>query len=140
MNGYVMCCQNVLEEMKKNKGGVLINVGSHYGVLGPNFSIYEGTTMTMPAAYSLIKGGIVNFSRYLATYYARYNIRVNAICPGGVFNNQPPKFVRKYKKLVPMNRMAEPVDIAGPILFLCSDAAKYITGQAIMVDGGLSAW
>jgi len=140
MNGYFMCCQNVLEEMKKKKKGVLINVGSHYGVLGPNFSIYKGTKMTMPAAYSLIKGGIVNFSRYLATYYAPYNIRVNAVCPGGVFNNQPPKFVKKYKKLVPLNRMATPIDIAGPILFLCSDAASYITGQVIMVDGGLSAW
>lgn len=140
MNGYFMCCQNVLEEMKKNKSGVLINIGSHYGVLGPNFTIYEGTKMTMPAAYSLIKGGIVNFSRYLATYYAPYNIRVNAVCPGGVFNNQPSKFVKKYKKLVPLNRMATPNDIAGPILFLCSDAASYITGQIVMVDGGLSAW
>jgi NAD(P)-dependent dehydrogenase (short-subunit alcohol dehydrogenase family) len=140
MNGYFICCQNVLEEMKKKKKGVLINIGSHYGVLAPNFTIYEGTKMTMPAAYSLIKGGIVNFSRYLSTYYAPYNIRVNAVCPGGVFNNQPPKFVRKYKKLVPLNRMAMPVDIAGPILFLCSDAASYITGQVIMVDGGLSAW
>ncbi|MBI1810559.1 MAG: SDR family oxidoreductase, partial [Nitrospirae bacterium] len=127
MNGYFMCCQNVLEEMKKKKKGVLINIGSHYGVLGPNFTIYDGTKMTMPAAYSLIKGGIVNFSRYLAAYYAPYNIRVNAVCPGGVFNNQPPKFVRKYKKLVPLNRMATPNDIAGPILFLCSDAADYIT-------------
>lgn len=140
MNGYFMCCQNVLEEMKRKKKGVLINIGSHYGVLAPNFTIYEGTTMTMPAAYSLIKGGIVNFSRYLATYYASYNIRVNAVCPGGVFNNQPPKFVKKYEKLVPLNRMAMPVDIAGPILFLCSDAASYITGQVVMVDGGLSAW
>jgi NAD(P)-dependent dehydrogenase (short-subunit alcohol dehydrogenase family) len=140
MNGYFMCCQNVLEEMKKKKKGVLINIGSHYGVLGPNFTIYEGTKMTMPAAYSLIKGGVVNFSRYLATYYAPYNIRVNAVCPGGVFNNQDPKFVEKYKKLVPLNRMAVPADIAGPILFLCSDAASYITGQVIMVDGGLSAW
>ena len=140
MNGYFMCCQSVLEEMKKKKKGVLINIGSHYGVLGPNFSIYKGTKMTMPAAYSLIKGGIVNFSRYLATYYAPYNIRVNAVCPGGVFNNQPTKFVEKYKKLVPLNRMATPNDIAGPILFLCSDSASYITGQVVMVDGGLSAW
>lgn len=139
MNGYFMCCQNVLKEMK-TRGGVLLNLGSHYGVLGPNFSIYEGTDMTMPAAYSLIKGGIVNFSRYLATYYAPYNIRVNVLCPGGVFNNQSTTFVNKYKKLVPLNRMAIPVDIAGPALFLCSDAANYITGQVIMVDGGLSAW
>ena len=126
--------------MKKRGTGVLLNIGSHYGVLGPNFSVYEGTQMTMPAAYSLIKGGIVNFSKYLATYYAQYNIRVNAICPGGIFNNQDPKFIEKYVKLTPMGRMASPEDIAGPVLFLCSDAASYITGQAIMVDGGWSAW
>jgi len=140
MNGYFMCCQKVLEQMKNERSGVLINIGSHYGVLAPNFSIYEHTEMTMPAAYSLIKGGIVNLSRYLATYYAPYNIRVNAICPGGVYNKQNPKFVEKYKKLTPLNRMATPEDIAAPVLFLCSEAASYITGQAIMVDGGLSAW
>jgi NAD(P)-dependent dehydrogenase (short-subunit alcohol dehydrogenase family) len=94
----------------------------------------------MPAAYSLIKGGIINFSRYLASYYAPYNIRVNAICPGGVFDNQDPEFVKKYNKLTPLNRMASPEDIAGPVLFLCSDASAYMTGQVIMVDGGLSAW
>lgn len=140
MNGYFICCQKVLKEMGKRGTGVLLNMGSHYGVLGPNFSVYEGTQMTMPAAYSLIKGGIVNFSRYLATYYAPYNIRVNAICPGGIFNNQDPKFVERYKKLTPLNRMANPEDIAGAVLFLCSDASAYITGQVIMVDGGLSAW
>lgn len=140
MNGYFVCCQKALEEMKKRQEGVLLNIGSHYGVLGPNFSIYEDTDMTMPAAYSLIKGGIVNFSRYLATYYARYNLRVNAVCPGGVFDNQDQRFVDRYCKLVPLQRMASPDDIAGPVLFLCSDAASYMTGQVIMVDGGLSAW
>jgi NAD(P)-dependent dehydrogenase (short-subunit alcohol dehydrogenase family) len=96
--------------------------------------------MTMPAAYSLIKGGIVNFSRYLASYYAPYNIRVNVICPGGVFDNQDQKFVEQYIKLTPLKRMAEPDDIAGPVLFFCSDASAYMTGQVIMVDGGLSVW
>ncbi|MBI3793727.1 MAG: SDR family oxidoreductase [Nitrospinae bacterium] len=140
MNGYFLCCQKALEEMKKRQSGVLINIGSHYGVLGPNFSVYEGTAMTMTAPYSLIKGGIVNFSRYLATYYAKHNIRVNAVCPGGVFDNQNPVFVEKYNKLVPLNKMASPDQIAAPILFLCTDAASYITGQVLMVDGGLSAW
>ncbi|KJR43919.1 short-chain dehydrogenase/reductase SDR [Candidatus Magnetoovum chiemensis] len=140
MNGYFFCCQSVLKEMRKTESGVIINIGSHYGVLGPNFSIYEGTKMTMPAAYSLIKGGIVNFTRYLATYYGQHNIRVNAVCPGGIFDNQDPIFVEKYNKLTPLNRMGNPNEIAGPVLFLCSDLASYITGQVIMVDGGLSAW
>ena len=140
MNGYFVCSQKALEEMKKYKRGVLINIASQYGVLGPNFSVYDDTKMTMPAAYSLIKGGIVNFSRYLSTYYAKYGIRVNAVCPGGVFDNQDPKFVERYNRLVPLNKMANPEDIAGPVLFLCTDASAYITGQVIMVDGGLSAW
>ncbi len=140
MNGYFICCQKVLGKMKVNKSGVVVNIGSHYGVLGPKFSVYDGTEMTMPVAYSLIKGGIVNFSRYLATYFAPYNIRVNALCPGGLFTNQNPKFVEKYKEHTPLNRMATPEDIAGPILFLCSDASAYMTGQVMMVDGGLSAW
>ena len=110
------------------------------GVLAPNFSVYENTAMTMPAAYSMIKGGIVNLSRYLATYYAPYGIRVNAICPGGIFDNQNSRFVERYLKLTPMNRMGTPEDIAGPVLFLCSEASAYMTGQVIMVDGGLSAW
>ncbi len=140
MNGYFLCSQAVLEAMKTRRSGVLINIGSHYGVLGPNFWVYEGTQMTMPAAYSMIKGGIVNFSRYLATYYADWNIRVNAVCPGGVFDGQDPGFVERYERLVPLRRMARPEDIAGPVLFLCTDAAAYITGQVVMVDGGLSAW
>ena len=140
MNGYFLCCKHVLKQMKKRRKGVLINIGSHYGVLGPDFSVYKGTRMTMPAAYSLIKGGIVNFSRYLATYYAPYNIRVNAVCPGGVFNNQPPSFVRNYVKGVPLKRMARPEEIASAVLFFSSDASSYMTGQVVMVDGGLSAW
>lgn len=140
MNGYFLSCQKVLREMKKRKSGVLINLGSIYGVLAPNFSLYEGTDMTMPAAYSLIKGGIVNFSKYLATYYAPYNIRVNAVCPGGVLNSQNKKFIKKYVGLTPLRRMANPKDIAGPVLFLSSESASYITGQVIMVDGGWSAW
>lgn len=140
LNGYILSSQRVLKQMKAQKNGVLINIGSIYGVLGPNFSVYEGTPMTMPAAYAAIKGGIVNFSRYCATYYAKDNIRVNAVCPGGVFNGQNPSFVTAYEKLTPLGRMAAPQDIAGPIVFLCSDAAAYITGQVLMVDGGWSSW
>jgi len=126
--------------MKQRGGGVLINLASIYGMLGPNFSVYEGTEMTSPAAYAAIKGAIINLTRYFATFYGADNIRVNAVCPGGVFDNQDDNFVKAYGKLTPMGRMARASEIALPVVFLASDAASYITGQALIVDGGWSAW
>lgn len=139
LNGYFLCCQKVFEVMKKQEKGNIINFSSIYGIVGPKFSIYEGTKMTMPAAYSAIKAGIINFTRYLACYGGRYNIRVNAICPGGVFHNQDPIFVEKYNNNTPLGRMGMPEEMAGPVLFLASDAASFITGQIIAVDGGWTA-
>jgi len=140
LNGYFLCCQQIAEQMKKQKTGSIINFSSIYGVVGPNFSIYEGTNMTVAAAYSAIKGGIVNFTRYLATYYGKYGVRVNAICPGGIFDNQPKKFLEKYEKNTPLGRMGNPEDMAGPVIFLSSDAASYVTGHILMVDGGWTTW
>ncbi|MFW6065136.1 MAG: oxidoreductase [Candidatus Natronoplasma sp.] len=140
LNGYFLCCQKIAEYMKEKEGGVIINFGSTYGVVGPRFDIYKDTEMTMPAPYSAIKGGIINFTRYLATYYAPHKIRVNAICPGGVYDGQDENFVKRYSENTPLGRMAEPEEIAGPVLFLCSDAASYITGEVLMVDGGWTTW
>ena len=140
LNGYFLCCQQIIEHMKKNKNGCIINFGSIYGIIGPDFSIYKNTNWTMPAAYSAIKGGIVNFTRYLATLYAKHGIRVNAICPGGIYDKQPESFVKNYSKKTPMGRMGKPEEIAGPVLFLASDAASYITGHVLMVDGGWTTW
>lgn len=140
MGGYFLISQKISKHMKNNKYGVIINIGSIYGVLGPNFSIYKDTEMTMPVEYSMIKGGIINFTKYLSTYLAPYNIRVNSISPGGIFNGQPQEFVEKYCEKVPLGRMGAPSDIVGTLIFLISDASEYITGQNIMVDGGLSAW
>jgi NAD(P)-dependent dehydrogenase (short-subunit alcohol dehydrogenase family) len=120
--------------------GNIVNIASIYGMLGPDFSIYEGTTMTMPAEYAAIKGAIISFTRYLATYLAPYNIRVNCLSPGGIFNEQPETFVKKYNKRTPMGRMGNPEDIAGGVLFLLSDLSSYITGQNLVIDGGWSAW
>jgi len=139
LNGYFICIQNVIKIMKQQKSGCIINFGSIYGVVGPTFSIYEGTDMTMPAAYSAIKGGIINFTRYLASYLGKYNIRVNAVCPGGVFDNQDPIFVGRYSKHTPLGRMASAEEIAAPVVFLASEAASYITGHILMVDGGWTA-
>lgn len=140
MGGYFLVSQKISKLMMKQKSGVIINMASIYGVLGPNFSIYERTDMTMPVEYSMIKAGIINFTRYLSTYLASHNIRVNSISPGGIFDDQPQEFVEKYCSKVPLGRMASPSDIVGSLIFLASDASKYITGQNIVVDGGLSVW
>lgn len=139
LNSCFLLSQTVLESMKANKAGCIINIGSVYGVVGPDFSVYDGTPMTMPAAYSAIKGGMVNFTRYLASYYGPYQIRVNCVSPGGVFDNQPEKFVQNYNQKVPMRRMASPEDIAPAVSFLLSDEASYITGQNLVIDGGWTA-
>ena len=140
MNGYFLCSQEVAKQMKKQKMGSIINFSSIYGMVGPDFSIYEKTNTTMPAAYSAIKGGIITFTKYMATYHAKNGIRVNAICPGGIYDNQPQSFVKKYEQKTPMGRMGKPEDIVGSVIFLASDASSYITGHVLTVDGGWTAW
>lgn len=139
LNGYFLCCKEILETMKKQKGGSVINMSSIYGLVGPDFSIYNGTNMTMPVAYSAIKGGINNLTRYLAAYYGPFGIRVNCVSPGGIYDNQPEGFVKSYEKKVPMRRMGVVDDILGPIVFLFSDASSYISGHNLLVDGGWTA-
>lgn len=138
LNGYFLCSKMVLEQMKIQHGGSLINMSSIYGHMAPDFSVYEGTDMTMPVAYSAIKGAITNLTRYLAAYYGPFQIRVNTVSPGGVFANQPESFVRNYTKKVPMGRMAVPNDIIAIICFLLADESNYLTGQNLIVDGGWS--
>ena len=126
--------------MKRQGGGSIINFASIYGVVAPDFSIYEGTDMTMPVAYSAIKGGIITLSKYFATYYGGDNIRVNAISPGGIFSGQAESFVDRYAQKTPMKRMGTPEEIAGAVVFLSSNASSYVTGQNLLVDGGWTAW
>jgi NAD(P)-dependent dehydrogenase (short-subunit alcohol dehydrogenase family) len=135
LNSYSWISRKVCLMMKE-KGGSLVNLGSIYGVLGNDFTVYEGTDLTGPMAYSAIKGGITNLGRYLASYFGKYNVRVNTICPGGVFDRQDETFVSKYCKKTPLKRMAQPEEIAAVALFLASDLASYITGATIVVDGG----
>ena len=139
MNSYYMCCRAVLEQMKKQGKGTVVNMLSIYGIVGPDFSIYEGTNMTMPAAYSAIKGGLLNLTRYLASYYGPSGIRVNAISPGGIIDNQPESFIEKYEAKVPMRRLGKPEDIAPGVAFLLSDEAGYINGHNLVIDGGWTA-
>ena len=138
LNGYCFCCQAVAEKMKSQKRGSIINMSSVYGVQGPDFSIYKNTNMTMPAAYSVIKGGIVNFTRYLASYYGKYGVRINSVSPGGVLDGQPKTFIKKYSMKTPLRRMATPDDIVGAVLYLAAPASSYVTGHNLMVDGGFT--
>lgn len=138
LNGYFLCCKTVLEQMKKQGNGSLINMASIYGVVAPDFTVYEGTAMTSAVAYSAIKGGIVNLTRYLASYYGPSQVRVNSVSPGGIFDHQPAPFVANYSKKVPLRRMGNPADIVPAIHFLLSDEASYVTGHNLMVDGGWS--
>jgi NAD(P)-dependent dehydrogenase (short-subunit alcohol dehydrogenase family) len=119
--------------------GSIVALGSIYGVVGNDFTVYEKTAMNPPAAYAAIKGGMTNLTRYLASYYGRYNIRVNTLCPGGIFDNQDPVFVAQYSQKVPLRRMGNPEDVAAAALFLTCEASSYITGTAFMVDGGWTA-
>lgn len=140
LNSYSWICKVVALYMKKNGiKGVIINLSSIYGVLGNDFTVYEGTNLTSPMGYSAIKGGITNLTRYFSSYFGKDGIRINNICPGGIFNNQNPKFVKQYNSKVPLKRMGKPEDIASAIVFLSSDASNYITGATLMVDGGWSA-
>lgn len=139
LNSYSWLSREVALIMKKQKSGSIINMGSTYGVVGSDFTIYEGTEMTMPMAYAAAKGGIINLTRYLASYFGRYNIRVNSVCPGGIFDNQDPIFVKNYENKTPLKRMGRPDEIASVVLFLASDAASYMTGEIVMVDGGWTA-
>jgi NAD(P)-dependent dehydrogenase (short-subunit alcohol dehydrogenase family) len=139
LNSYFYISQRVANQMSIQKEGSIVNMASIYGVVGADFTVYEGTNMTMPAAYSAIKGALINFTRYVASYFGPHQVRVNAVSPGGIFDNQNEVFVSNYSKKVPMRRLGNPEDIAPTIAFLLSDDAKYITGQNIIVDGGWTA-
>ena len=136
---------DILREMSdliaKAGGGSIVNISSMMGMFGPDFSNYEGTDMgkDIPPDYFFHRGGIINLTRYLARTLADKNIRANCISPGGLFNNQPQRFVENYSKKVPVGRMANNDDIKGLAVLLASDASAYINGENILMDGGMHA-
>ena len=136
MNSVFYFCQKVLAIMAEQKAGAIVNIGSIYGVVGNDFTLYEGYGGTSPAAYSAIKGGIVNFTKYLASYYGSKGIRINCVSPGGIKDQQHPSFIERYENKTPLKRMGRAEDIAPAVAFLLSDDASYITGHNLMVDGG----
>lgn len=139
LNSYFYMAQQVSRLMIERGKGSIVNIASIYGMVGPDFGVYAGTEMTMPAAYSAIKGGIINLTRYLSSYFGKNNIRVNAVSPGGIFDGQNPVFVNQYSEKTPLGRMGKPEEIAPMVAFLLSDEASYISGQNICIDGGWTA-
>ncbi len=143
--GTINICKSYLKIHKTNKLKKcrIINIGSIYGILSPDFNIYDKGDNINSEIYGASKAGIIQFTKYLSVYAAKHNITVNCLSPGGILNHknkQKKKFINKYSKRVPLKRMADTSDFFTCILFLASEKSSYITGQNIVVDGGLSAW
>lgn len=146
LDSMFLVSKHVGKVMKNHgKGGSIIQTSSIYGIMGPDNRIYEDSyylnrEINTPAIYSASKAGVVGLTRYLATYWAKDGIRVNTITPGGVESGQNETFKKKYSNRIPMRRMARAEEMVGAVIYLASDASSYVTGQNIIIDGGLSAW
>lgn len=147
LNGTFLVSQCIINKMlKNNTKGVILNISSDLGVIAPDQRIYkvegliEELQPVKPITYSASKWAIIGMTKYLAAYFANKNIRVNSISPSGVFNNHPEEFVKKLSNLIPMGRMANIDEYKGAIVFLCSDASSYMTGENIIIDGGKTIW
>ena len=146
LTGAFLCSQVFGTEMAKRKRGVIVNVASDLAVIAPDQRLYRKPGLpadqqpVKPVTYSVVKTGLIGLTRYLATYWAEAGIRVNAISPGGVYNNQPEEFVERLANLIPLGRMARVDEYQAAILYLCSDASSYMTGTNLVVDGGRSCW
>jgi len=146
LDSMFLVAKHVGKIMKEQgNGGSIIQTSSIYGVMGPDNRIYDGSyyynrQINTPAIYSASKGGVVALTKYLATYWAKDGIRVNTITPGGVESGQNETFKQNYGNRIPLGRMAQAEEMVGALIYLASDASSYVTGQNILIDGGLSAW
>lgn len=144
LKGVYLCCQVFGAAMAKAKNGSIINVASIYGMVSPDQNLYEyrrnrGEVFYKPVAYSASKSGILNLTRYLAVYWAKQNVRVNSLTIAGVFNNQEQAFLDVYCGRIPVGRMANTDEYNGSVLFLASEASRYMTGHNLVIDGGWTA-
>lgn len=145
LDGMFLMAQTFGPRMAEDGGGSIIQTASIYGLLAPDQRIYErseylGRAINTPAAYTASKGGVIALTRHLAAYWGAAGVRVNTLTPGGVESGQNEEFRHRYSARVPLGRMAQPDELVGAAIFLASDASSYVTGQNIVVDGGLSAW
>ena len=145
IDGLFLVAQAVGKQMKKQGGGSIIQTSSIYGVVAPDQRIYEGSEfngrpINTPAVYSASKSAVNGLTSYLSTYWASSKIRVNSLTPGGIASGQNSEFNKKYSNRVPLGRMGEASELVGALIYLASDASSYVTGQNLIVDGGLSAW
>jgi len=146
LTGAMLCSKIFGSEMAKKNKGVILNISSDLGIIAPDQRLYEVEGLpndqqpVKPITYSVIKHGLLGLTKYLATYWAKNNIRVNTLSPGGVFNNQPKEFTDKISKLIPLGRMADVDEYKSALVFLVSDASSYMTGQNLVVDGGRTCW
>jgi NAD(P)-dependent dehydrogenase (short-subunit alcohol dehydrogenase family) len=146
LTGAFLCSQIFGAEMARQGRGVIVNVASDLAVIAPDQRLYRQPGLpdhlqpVKPVTYSVVKSALVGLTRYLATYWADRGVRVNAISPGGVYNGQPDDFVARLSNLIPLGRMANSDEYQGAILFLCSDASSYMTGNNLVIDGGRTCW
>ena len=142
LTGAMLCSQIFGEVMETQKSGVILNISSDYGIIAPDQRIYrkdnvaDDEQIIKPVSYSVVKHGIIGLTKYLAAYWANKNIRVNTLCPASLHNGQDEEFVRKLSELVPLGRMSEPEEYVCTILYMISDAATYMTGTTVVIDGG----
>jgi NAD(P)-dependent dehydrogenase (short-subunit alcohol dehydrogenase family) len=139
LTGPVLFAETMARLMADRGRGSIVQIGSTYGMVSPDFQIYVGLPMGTPSAYSAVKGGLVGHMRWLAGRYGRQGVRVNVVCPGGIEAAQPEEFKRRYGARTMLGRMARGEEIGGPVAFLASDAASYVTGAVLMADGGWTA-
>ena len=146
LTGAFLCSQIIGSEMARRGKGVILNVASDLSLIGPDQRIYQQAGLpgdqqpVKPVTYSVVKTGLLGLTRYLATYWADKGVRANCLSPGGVYNDQNPEFVQNLSRLIPLGRMAHPDEYKAAVIFLVSDAASYMTGTNLIIDGGRTSW